>query len=102
MSPPEVRLWSLLRRCPGGVKFRRQHSIGPYVADFYCAAAKLVIEIDGLIHDFTRDRDERRDEYMRSLGLTILRIPASDVMADALSVANGLVRLCGPSTAQLR
>ncbi|MFL6743460.1 MAG: endonuclease domain-containing protein [Sphingomicrobium sp.] len=104
MSPPEVKLWSLLRRTPGGVSFRRQHPIGPYVADFYCSAAKLVIEIDGTIHDFTVDRDELRDAYMRSLGLSILHIPASEVLRDALSVADGLVRLCGPgpSTTQLR
>ena len=98
MSPPEVRLWALLRRSPGGVSFRRQHAIGPYVADFYCAAAKLVIEIDGQIHDFTVERDATREGYIRSLGLSIIRIPASEVMADALSVAEGLVRLCGPST----
>ena len=84
MSPPEVRLWALLRRAPCGVKFRRQHPIGPYVADFYCAAAKLVIEVDGHIHDFTVTRDEKRDEYMRRLGLSLVRIPASEVMADAL------------------
>jgi very-short-patch-repair endonuclease len=102
MSVPEVRLWSLLRRSPGGIKFRRQHPIGPYVADFYCPRAKLVIEIDGLIHDFTSARDERRDVYMRELGLTVLRVPASEVMNDALSVAEALLRLCGPSTTQLR
>ena len=102
MGPPEVRLWALLRRSPGGVGFRRQHPIGPYVADFYCPAAKLVIEIDGRTHDFTVTRDEKRDEYMRGLGLNILRIPAADVMADALSVADGLVQLCGLSTTQLR
>jgi very-short-patch-repair endonuclease len=101
MSPPEVKLWALLRRSRGGVRFRRQHPIGPYVADFYCPAAKLVIEVDG-IHDFTLGRDASRDEYMRALGLTVLRIPAADIMADALSVADGLVRLCGPSTPPLR
>jgi len=102
MSPPEVRLWALLRRSPGGVGFRRQHPIGPYVADFYCPATKLVIEIDGQIHDFTVKQDLARDEYMRGLGLSILRIPAVDVMKDAHSVAAGLVRLCGPSTTRLR
>jgi very-short-patch-repair endonuclease len=103
MSPPEARLWALLRRSPGGVRFRRQHPVGPYVADFYCPAAKLVIEIDGLIHDFTTEHDEARDGYMRDLGLTVLRIPASEVMRNALSVAEGLIRLCaGPSTTQLR
>jgi very-short-patch-repair endonuclease len=102
MTAPEVKLWALLRRSPGGVSFRRQHPVGPYVADFYCAAAKLVIEVDGLIHDYTAERDQRRDEYMRSLGLHILRVPASEVMRDAASVADGLVQLCGPSTTRLR
>ncbi len=102
MSPPEVRLWALLRRSPNGVNFRRQHPIGRYVADFYCPAAKLVIEIDGLMHDFMVERDEKRDGYIRGLGLNILRIAAAEVMADPLSVADGLVRLCGPSTTQLR
>jgi len=69
MTPPEVKLWALLRRSPSGIKFRRQHPIGVYVADFYCPAAKLVIEIDGQIHDFTSDRDKARDDYMRELGL---------------------------------
>jgi very-short-patch-repair endonuclease len=103
MSVPEVKLWALLRRSPGRIKFKRQHPIGPYVADFYCPAARLVIEIDGMIHDFTVERDERRDDYMRGLGLSILRVPARDVMADVRSIADGLVRLCaGPSTIRLR
>ena len=102
MSPPEVKLWALLRRSPGGVSFRRQHPIGPYVADFYCAAVKLVIELDGQIHNFTVEHDEARDQYIRGLGLGVVRIPAADVMADAASVADGLVRLCGPSTTRLR
>ena len=55
MSLPEVKLWALLRRSPGGVGFRRQHPVGPYVADCYCHAAKLVIEIDGLIQYLLSD-----------------------------------------------
>ena len=108
MSPPEAKLWILLRRSPNGIRFRRQHPIGPYVADFYCPAAKLVIEIDGKFHDFEGPaiRDERRNEYMHGLGLHLIRVPAADVFADADSVANGLIGLCtdliGPSTAQLR
>jgi len=102
MSPPEVKLWALLRRSPAGIRFRRHHPIGPYVADFYCPAARTVIEIDGLIHDFTVEHDQRRDAYMQRLDLRIVRIPARDVLDDAVSVADGLVRLCGPSTARLR
>ncbi len=104
MSPPEVKLWALLRGSPAGVRFRRQHPVGPYVADFYCPSAKLVIEIDGLIHDSAdgADRDAARDAYMRELGLDVIRIAASAVLTDPVSVADSLVRLCGPSTTQLR
>jgi very-short-patch-repair endonuclease len=107
MSPAEVRLWNRLRRSPCGIGFRRQHPIGPYSADFYCPAAKLVIEIDGLVHDFAdaATHDQRRDEYMRRLGLRIVRIPASDVMRDPDGVAQAVVDMCapaGPSTTQLR
>ena len=103
MSLPEVKLWALLRRSPGGVKFKRQYPVGRYVADFYCPAAKLVIEIDGSSHDFSIECDERRDDYMRAMGLSVLRVPARDVLEDAWAVADGLVRLCAdPSTTQLR
>lgn len=102
MSPPEVKLWALLRRSPEGIRFRRQHPIGPYVADFYCPAAKLVIEVDGLIHDcaVTAEKDIARNDYMRKLGLEVLRVPAADVLKDPAAVADALLRLCGPSTAQ--
>jgi very-short-patch-repair endonuclease len=100
MSPPEVKLWALLRRSPGGVRFRRQYPIGPYVADFYCPVAKLVIEIDGMIHERAEAiaRDRIRDDYLRALGLEVIRIPAIEVLADPVAIAGGLVRLCGPST----
>ncbi len=107
-SLPEAMLWRLLRGSPGGVRFRHQHAIGPYVADFYCAAAKLVVEIDGAVHDgqAARSRDERRDAYLRDDGLSVMRIVAADVLRDPVAIADGLVRLCtprdGPSTTQLR
>src|SRR4051812_44653852 len=108
MSPPEVKLWALLRRSPDGIRFRRQHPIGPYVADFYCPAAKLVIEVDGLMHDFAERAalDEARNTYMRGRGLEVIRIPAAAVFRDATVVAQNLISLCadrrGPSTVQLR
>jgi very-short-patch-repair endonuclease len=66
MSLPEVLLWQLLRRSPCGVRFRRQYAIGPFVADFYCPAAKLVIEIDGQAHAAGNRgvRDEARDAWL--------------------------------------
>ena len=67
---------------------------GPYIADFYCAAARLVIEVDGAEHtEIARmARDERRDEYLRSLGYQVLRIPAGDVFRDADEVVQGIVQ----------
>jgi very-short-patch-repair endonuclease len=99
MASPELRLWGLLRRSPGVVGFLRQQPVGPYVADFDCPA-ELVIEIDGLTHDLTAERDSARGEYIRSLRLSVLRIPAGDVMKDALSIGDGSA-VC-PSTAKLR
>ncbi|MGE4305408.1 MAG: endonuclease domain-containing protein [Novosphingobium sp.] len=96
MSLPEVLLWKLLRNSPDGVKFR-QHSLAESVTvDFYCAKAKLCIEIDGIAHDMgdNPDRDERRDAVLQGLGLEVVRIPASDVLKSPEDVAEGLVQLC--------
>jgi very-short-patch-repair endonuclease len=62
--------------------FRRQHPIGPYILDFYCAAAKLAVEIDGEGHGMgdRPQRDERRDAWLAERGVTTLRVPAVDVM----------------------
>ena len=72
------------------------------MADFYCPVAKLVIEIDGLVHDSAAaaERDGTRNQYMENLGLQVLRIPAADVLKDVAAVAEGLLKLCGPSTTQ--
>lgn len=94
MSYPEVLLWQRLRGSPGGLRFRRQHPIGPdYRADFYCSAAKLVIEVDGAIHDgeAAAAGDALRDVYMASRGLQVVRIPARDVLAGADEVAAAIV-----------
>jgi len=82
MSPPEVLLWSQVRRRKLGFKVLRQHPIGSYSADFYTPTARLVIEIDGGGHDFgdRPKRDNGRDRYMRGQGYRVLRIAARDVM----------------------
>jgi very-short-patch-repair endonuclease len=64
-----------------GLKFRRQHPIGPYVLDFYCAEAKLAVEVDGEVHSHP-DRiqhDRRRTEWLERQGLMVLRISAETV-----------------------
>ena len=113
LSPPEVLLWVRLRRREAGLPhWRRQHPISPYIADFYCSAARLVVEIDGAGHgeEVQILHDAARDRYMEGLGYRVLRIAAADVMARADEVAEGIVhtalelireaagtRLCAPS-----
>ena len=96
LSVPEVRLWSRLReRAPGKPVFRRQHPIGPYVLDFYCAKAKLAIEIDGVSHDMgdRPQRDLRRDAWLEARGVTVLRIAAIDLAGAIDEVADAIVRM---------
>ena len=72
----EATLWNLIKAGKiEGRKFRRQQSIGNYIVDFYCPSAKLIIELDGNPHgDIIQiQKDIRRDEYLKKLGLTILR-----------------------------
>ena len=110
LSPPEARLWSLLRpRAPEMPVFRRQHPIGPYVLDFYCAKARLAIEIDGISHDTADrpERDARRDAWLRWKGITVMRVAAADVAKRIDDVADAIVRLAidmaaAPSTALTR
>jgi len=96
MSLPEGLLWRELRKRPGGYKFRRQHPLGRYIADFYCPAAKLIVEIDGLSHARGErpQRDETRDRFMREQGLRVLRITAADVMNDVEAVLIMIVEEC--------
>jgi len=94
LSLPELLLW---RRVKGQEpRFRRQHPIGPYVLDFYRAAAKLAIEVDGAAHDMggRPQRDEVRTNWLNGEGIEVLRIPAKDVLADPDAIADALLRLC--------
>jgi very-short-patch-repair endonuclease len=96
LSVPEARLWNRLRaRAPGKPAFRRQHPIGPYVLDFYCAKARLAIEIDGLSHDMGDRpwRDERRGAWLAKRGVTVVRIAASDLTEQIDDAADAIVRL---------
>lgn len=94
MSLPEVKLWQLLRGTPNGLRFRRQHPLGPYVLDFYCAAARLIIEVDGTAHDMADRpaRDAARTAWLNQRGLEVVRVPARDILRDVTSVADGLLR----------
>ena len=93
LSPPEVLLWQRLRGRPGGVKFRRQHPVGRYVADFYAAEAKVIVEVDGLAHDARVERDAARDDWLNGQGFVVVRVAAADVLKDVDDVVDGLVRV---------
>ena len=71
----------------GGLRFRRQHPIGPYVADLFCPSARLVVELDGYFHsDPARiRRDEARTAWLRAAGYRVLRFRDSDHLADVLA-----------------
>jgi very-short-patch-repair endonuclease len=88
MSPAEIKLWQVLRSRPQNLKFRHQHPMGPFVADFYCAARKLIVEVDGVTHDMGNNpaRDARRDAWMQQRGYRIVRVRAAEVMADVEAV----------------
>lgn len=95
-SLPEGLLWQVLRTRPDGMKFRRQHPIPPYVADFYCAAAKLVIEIDGESHTMGNRpaRDAARDHWMGDRGVEVIRFAAREVLTDLESVTAAILSSC--------
>lgn len=80
-TPQEVLLWAQLKNSKLGHKWRRQHSIGGYITDFYSPAKKLIIEIDGSGH-FSKDNielDKTRTEYFRGLGLNVLRFTNEEI-----------------------
>ena len=95
LTDAEVRIWSGLKGKPDGLHFRKQHPIGPYIVDFYCAKAKLVIEIEGEIHERENNpqRDERRTLYLEGLGLEVLRIPGDEAMGNSDEVVLGILAL---------
>jgi very-short-patch-repair endonuclease len=72
-TPQEVILWEVLSNKKLGVKFRRQHSIGSYIVDFYCHEKKLVIELDGSQHMKQKEYDTERDNFLKSHNITTIR-----------------------------
>ena len=99
-TPAEESLWQLLRnRQLAGLKFRRQHQIGDYIVDLFCAEYSLVVELDGSVHN-KPDRvksDTKRDAYLCSLGHTILRFPNARVFDDPEGLFREIIQAL-PST----
>ena len=99
-TPAEKRIWTGLRRQQlAGLKFRRQVPLGRYIADFYCAAAKLVIELDGISH-IASVSDDTRDAWMRGQGITVLRFSNYEALSNPegvlLAIGQVAMDLIGP------
>jgi very-short-patch-repair endonuclease len=98
-TKPEELLWQKIRHKQMGVKFRRQHGIGDYIVDFYCAEHALVIELDGDSH-FTsdaREYDKVRDQFLLGRGLRVLRCTNRQVVDELEMVLEEIRRNLTPS-----
>ena len=94
-TPAESRLWYELRnRRFVGYKFRRQHPVKPFIADFYCHEAALVIEMDGESHLGRETYDRRRQDCWEAHGLKILRFYNNDIPANLDEMMECIFREC--------
>ena len=94
----EKRLWYRLKnRGLGGWKFRRQHAIGPYFADFACIEAALVVEIDGGQHQGRREQDDVRTAFLEGAGYRVLRFWNNDVLSNTDGVLQSVLEALSPS-----
>jgi len=84
MTPPEIALWLALRPNEAGLRFRRQHTAGGYVLDFYCAPARLAIEVDGEAHNRgdRPERDATRDAWLAAQDIRVIHYPAREMLAN--------------------
>ena len=96
LTPPEAKVWHAVRDRQLGFKFRRQHPIGRFIADFYCAEAKLVIEIDGDTHAVPDQAayDSTRTAWLEERGYRVLRFQARDVDHDLDAVLQAIREAC--------
>jgi very-short-patch-repair endonuclease len=99
----EARLWEALRggRLEGW-KWRRQVPVGPFVVDFLCLEAAVVVELDGGVHAERAQRDARRDAWLRARGLQVLRFWNREVDADLDRVCWMILRACRETNPSLR
>jgi len=98
-TPQENLLWARLRRNQLGLKFKRQHSVGPYILDFYCPDKKIAIELDGSQHLENREYDNERSDYLDVLGVKTIRFWNNEVNVNMDGVMNKIIsELNSPSS----
>lgn len=99
MTEAESHLWYLLRdRRLCGYKFRRQMPIKPYIADFVCLSARLIVEIDGGQHSEQAEKDKVRDAFLRSQGFTVLRFWNNEVFENTQGVLERVLDYCNKNS----
>ncbi len=86
MTEAEKMLWERLRKKQLGVRFKAQHPIERFIADFYCHSAKLVVELDGEIHQEQKEYDTGRQAEMEKYDITVIRFKNQEVFEDIESV----------------
>jgi very-short-patch-repair endonuclease len=92
----EARLWNVLRaQRLGGWKWKRQVPFGPFILDFLCREARLVVEVDGSQHAEDIAYDQRRTAYLRKSGLRVLRFWNSEVLTNRSGVCDVILQACG-------
>lgn len=80
LTPAEAKLWKALRnRQLNGLRWRSQHPIGRFIVDFYCPACRLVVEVDGEIHQHQQDYDQARTNLLQAYGYTVIRFSNQEV-----------------------
>jgi very-short-patch-repair endonuclease len=101
-TEPEKRLWHALRnRQLGNLKFRRQTPVGPYVADFLCMEAMLIVEVDGDTHAATQAADAERTAFLMSEGFRVVRFSNVEVMGNLDGVLSAILSAAQPSPSRL-
>lgn len=102
LTSSEELLWSRLRNRGLGAKFRRQHAIGPFIVDFYCSRAHLVVEIDGDVHasPVQAARDTARTAWLEERGYAVIRFNARKVSRDLEGVLEAIRAVCEARTAE--
>jgi leucyl-tRNA synthetase len=88
----ERMLWNALLPLKQQIKFRRQHPLHPYIADFACISAKLIVEVDGQSHDTQLGYDAKRDVVLRKRGWTIIRFTNEDVLENLDGVVETILQ----------
>jgi len=92
----EEKLWQLIRnRKLNGLKFRRQHPLDKYIADFYCHEKRLVIELDGGVHKarLQQEIDDERTSVLHKLGMSVLRFKNEEVMNNTKAVTDRIIKI---------